>query len=209
LTLLGDRRLIIGIVGLAIILMLTVSVVLFTKEVSRIREEKTKRASIMGELPDFSLTNQTRTRVGRSDLLSRINIVNFIFTHCEGPCPALTSQMVLLQKDWVSVPDVQFVTITVDPERDSPDVLARYTEQRKIDTSRWHFLTGESDRVFDLIKNGFRADLKESDGSHEVMHSLRFALVDRKGRIRAYLDGESKDLVANLRPMVRRLLAEN
>jgi protein SCO1/2 len=189
--------------------MVTVSFVLFTSEVARIREEKAKHASIMGELPDFSLTNQDRKLVGRSDLLERVNIVNFVFTQCDGPCPALTSQMTRLQKDWVSVLDVQFVSITVDPERDSPDVLSRYVVKQGLDTSRWHFLTGEKDRIHDLIRNGFRTEIGESDGPHEIAHSLRFALVDRMGRIRAYLDGKSEDLTSDVRPMVKRLLAEN
>ena len=208
-TLPEDRRLIIWIVGLAFILMVAVSVVLFTSELARIRAEKAKRASIMGDLPDFSLTNQHRKLVGRSDLLERVNIVNFIFTQCGGPCPDLTSQMNLLQKDWGSVLDVQFVSITVDPERDSPDVLFRYVVKQGLDTIRWHFLTGEKDQVYDLIRKGFRAEIGESDGPHEISHSLLLALVDRKGRIRAYLDGKSEDLTSEVRPMVKRLLAEN
>ena len=205
----SNKRLIIAIAGLAVVMMVTVSVVLFKKEVTRIREEKAKRASIMGELPDFSLTNQAGERIGRSDLLDRVNVVYFVFTNCAGPCPALTSMMSRIQKDWISVSDVQFVSITVDPDRDSPEVLNKYAAGFDFDSERWHFLTGDKDRVYDLIKNGFRAEVTESDGPHEIMHSLRFALVDRKGRIRAYLDGESESLLIDLRPMVRRLLAEN
>ena len=205
----SNKRLIIATVGFAIVMMVTVSVILFRKEVARIREEKAKRASIMGELPDFSLTNQAGERIGRSDLLNRVNLVNFVFTNCAGPCPALTSKMSLIQKDWVSVSDVQFVSITVDPDRDSPEALRKYAAGFDFDPERWHFLTGDKARVYDLIKNGFLADVTASDGPHEIMHSLRFALVDRRGRTRAYLDGESKSLLTDLRPMVRRLLAEN
>ncbi len=204
-----NKRLIIGIVGFAIVLMLAISGILFTNEIARIREEKATRATVMGELPDFSLINQQGKRVGRSDLLGRVNVVSFMFTECAGPCPALIGQIARLRDDWKSIPDVQFVSISVDPERDVPEVLAAYALRFGAKDDRWHFLTGEEARVYDLIRNGFRASVDESDGPHQILHSLKFAVVDKRGRIRAYLDGASKTMLDDARLVVRRLLAEN
>ena len=204
-----NKRLIIGIVGLAVVLMLVISTVLFTTEIDRIREAKETRATVMGELPDFALINQEGRRVGRSDLLGHVNVVSFIFTNCTGPCSGLTAQVARLQEDWETVPDVRFVSISVDPERDDPQVLAAYARKFGAKVDRWQFLTGEKARVYDLIRNGFRASVEESADPHQILHSLKFAVVDRRGRIRAYLDGESKSLLADARLVVRRLLAEN
>ena len=205
----ANKRIIVGGIVFSVVLMLTVSVLLFRSEIARIREAKATRASIMGEIPDFSLVNQAGMMIGRSDLLGRVNLVSFVYTRCTGPCPTLSKQMAQLYSDWVTLPDIQFVTITVDPDFDQPDVLAAYAQSYGADPERWHFLTGERERVYDLVRNGFRASIEDSDTPHEILHSQRFALVDRKGRIRAYLDGESEDLRTAVRPVLKRLLAEN
>jgi cytochrome oxidase Cu insertion factor (SCO1/SenC/PrrC family) len=205
----ANKRIIVGGIVFSVVLMLTVSVLLFRSEIARIREAKATRASIMGEIPDFSLVNQAGMMIGRSDLLGRVNLVSFVYTRCTGPCPTLSKQMAQLYSDWVTLPDIQFVTITVDPDFDQPDVLAVYAQRYGADPERWHFLTGERARVYDLVRNGFRASIEDSDTPHEILHSQRFALVDRKGRIRAYLDGESEDLRTAVRPVLKRLLAEN
>ena len=204
-----SRRVVFGVLGAAVVLMLTVTAVLFTREIARIREEKARRSEIMGEVPDFSLTDQTGRRVGRSDLLGKVTLVGFMFTRCSGPCGDLTSQMARLQSDWREIDDVQLVSISVDPTVDTRDVLAGYASRAGAIDGKWMFLTGEEDRVVDLVKKGFRAPIAPSVGEHEILHSERFAVVDRVGRIRAYIDGKSEDVVMATRPIVRRLMAEN
>ena len=204
-----NRRLIIGIAALAVLLMLAVSVAMFRSEISRIRAEKQRRAKTMGQLPDFSLVNQSGRSVTRSDLLGHVIIVDFVFTRCQGPCPALSDQMARLQDAWFRLPEVKLVSISVDPEWDKPEVLSAYAERYGAKGSVWHFLTGEKSRVYDLIRNGFRASVEVTDGPHQILHSTQLAVVDKRGRIRAYLDGDSPTLRMDATPVVRRLLAEN
>jgi cytochrome oxidase Cu insertion factor (SCO1/SenC/PrrC family) len=206
---LPNRRLIFGIAGLAVVLMLTVTVVLFRQELTRVREAKLRRATIMGEIPDFRLVDQRGLPIGRDDLLGRIQIVNFVFTNCGGPCPALTEKMATLQNAWLSLPDVEFISISVDPVRDTPAVLADYAARFGAIDGRWRFLTGEPDRVLDLVRKGFKAAVSESEGEHQIEHSRKFAVVDRRGRIRAYLDADTQHLLADAGPIIRRLMAEN
>lgn len=204
-----SRRMILGAVGVSVVLMLTVTVVLFTQEVRRLQAEKAQRASVMGALPDFALIDQAGQTVTRDDLLGRVLVVSFVFTRCAGPCPDLVRQMGVLNSAWGSVEDVAFVSITVDPGFDTPEVLADYARRAGAEDKRWTFLTGSPDRVVDLVRNGFRSSVAPSDGTHQIEHSLKFAVVDRRGRIRAYLDGTSERLISDAQPIVRRLLAEN
>ena len=194
--------------GILLAMMLAVSAVLFTREISRIQEEKTRRSEVMGELPDFALVSQNGRSVGRSDLLGRVHVVNFFYTSCTGPSPVLTKKMAGLQEAWLDEQDIGYMSITVDPERDTPTVLASYAAENGA-REGWVFLTGETERVHDVIRPGFRSPVYAISGAEAIHHSLRFALLDKRGRVRAHLDAASPTLVADAAPIVKRLLAEN
>ena len=202
------RRLVIRGLAVAVVLMVIVSGVLFKQEINRIREAKAERAKIMGELPDFALEDQAGRRVGRQDLLGQVSIVSFVFTRCSGSCPPIISRIKQLQDEWASLDRVGFVSVTVDPDYDTPAVLADYGERVGVDADKWRLLTGEPARVYDLIRSGFKASVEPSDGPHEILHSLKLAVVDPSGRIRAYIDSGSGDLKVQASAVVRRLLAE-
>ena len=86
--------------------------------------------------------------------------------------------------------DARLVSFSVDPERDTPPVLSEYAERYLADEDRWLFLTGEKPRVYAVIREGFQLGVGGvEEGTDQIMHSLRFALVDKKGRVRAYYDG--------------------
>jgi protein SCO1 len=140
---------------------------------------------ILGEAPSFELTDQGGAVFSTASLEGRLWVVDFMFTSCPGICPIMTANMARLQREHASAPDLHFVSITVDPEHDTPEVLAEFAEQYGADTTRWHFLTGDLAVIQDLSYGGFKL------GSVDVpsMHSGRFVLVDRGGQIRGYYDG--------------------
>lgn len=112
-----------------------------------------------GEVPDFALLEHSGKQVRRADLLGKVWIVNFIFTRCTAECPLMSSQMARLQDSLAREPDVRLVSITVDPEHDTPAVLARYAQNFAAQPQRWWFLTGDKAAIYRLVREGFHLSL--------------------------------------------------
>jgi len=154
-----------------------------------------------GTVSDFTLTDRSGRTVSKKDLQGQFWIADFIFTRCSGPCPLLTNRMALLQKELPK--EVRLVSITVDPEYDTPNVLSWYAERYGADRERWLFLTGQKKEVYSLIRQGFHIGVEESgsaDPGNAFIHSTLFALVDPQGVIRAIYHGDDWE---DLRQAVR------
>jgi cytochrome oxidase Cu insertion factor (SCO1/SenC/PrrC family) len=161
-----------------------------------------------GTVPNFQLTNQNNQPFCSTQLAGKIWIADFIFTSCPGPCPMVSSRMGELQRP-LEKTDVHLVSFSVDPEKDTPNVLRGYAEKLKAQPARWDFLTGSKSMIYDLSKNGFK--LAVSDGSDEAgvpVHSTRIVLVDRHGAIRGYYDALAPDAVTKLLADTSHLLRE-
>lgn len=156
-------------------------------------------------VPDFSLTNQQGQPIGLSDLGGKIWIADFIFTHCPTICPIMTQEMVKLQSEF-DAEFVHFVSFTVDPERDTSEVLSRYAAQYGADEKRWHFLTGEKEKIYQLANVGFKLSAAQHGGGFP--HSTKFALVARDGNIHDYYDSRSKPAMIRLRQDIKTLLGK-
>jgi cytochrome oxidase Cu insertion factor (SCO1/SenC/PrrC family) len=105
--------------------------------------------------------------------------------------------------------DVHLVSFSVDPEKDTPEVLRGYAEKLNAQPARWDFLTGSKSAIYDLTKSGFK--LAVSDGSEEAgvpVHSTRMVLVDRHGEIRGYYEATAVDAVTKLIADTNHLLRE-
>lgn len=168
---------------------------------------------VLFTLPDFSLTERSGRPVSLAALKGKVWVANFIFTHCTGPCPLMTQQMAGLQAALASQPDVRLVTISVDPARDTPARLTEYAAQFHADPQRWLFLTGDRQAIYDLSAQGFKlGTIVERDEvattDHPILHSTKFALVDRQGQIRQYYDGTSEEDMLRLTTDARQLAAE-
>jgi cytochrome oxidase Cu insertion factor (SCO1/SenC/PrrC family) len=161
-----------------------------------------------GQVPAFQLTNQDGRPFGAADLENKIWIADFVFTSCPGPCPIISSRMSELQKPLQNT-DVHLVSFTVDPDKDTPEVLRRYAEKLNAQAARWDFLTGSKAAIYDLSAKGFK--LAAADGSDEMgmpVHSTRMVLVDRRGQIRGYYDALAADAVTKLLADTNHLLRE-
>lgn len=158
--------------------------------------------------PEFQFTAQDGKTVSTEDLKGKVWIANFIFTRCAGPCPVMTSHMAELNRQLgTKLKDVELVSITVDPEYDSPSVLKEYGERVGATSERWKFLTGPNDQVQNVIVKGFLQALSK-DGEGAPVHSTRFVLVDRDGWIRGFQDGNDPEVVQKLLVDIGDLLRE-
>jgi protein SCO1/2 len=161
-----------------------------------------------GHVPDFRLTNQNGQPYGSEQLRGKIWIADFIYTTCPGPCPMISTRMSELQKPLRDT-DVQLVSFSVDPEKDTPAVLRTYAETAKADPARWNFLTGPVATIYALSRDGFHlAALPEGDKPGQPVHSTRMVLVDRHEVIRGYYDATAADALTKLLADTSHLLRE-
>lgn len=150
----------------------------------------TPRLEVGARVPDFTLTDQARQRVAFSSLSGKVIAMNFIYTRCALPqfCLRVSNNFGVLQKRFQKElgRDLVLLTVTFDPERDTPEVLAEYASQWKADPKTWHFLTGA---VADVRKvcAMFGVDFFPDEGL--LNHSLRTLVIDRNGSIAASIDG--------------------
>jgi protein SCO1/2 len=122
---------------------------------------------VYGSVPDFALIDQRGRPVQRGHFDGKVWIASFIFTHCPDECPLMTAEMARLQSNLVHMADLRFVSISVDPDRDTPAVLAQYAERFDADPGRWFFLTGDKRAIYRLAREGFRLGIVDpTEPSH-------------------------------------------
>lgn len=163
---------------------------------------------VIGDVPEFHLTDQASRALSRGDLFGRVWVADFIFTRCAGPCPLMTARMARLQGVVADLTDVRLVSFSVDPERDTPAVLREYAARHGAQAGRWHFLTGPRADIYDLAKRGFHLTVQSETDTTPLLHSTYFMLVDRRGRIRGAYNGEDDEALERLKRDVRRLASE-
>jgi protein SCO1 len=155
------------------------------------------------DVPEFQLTAQDGQPFDSKVLAGKIWVADFIYTNCPGPCPRMTSQMHEVQNAILKLPDVKLVSFTIDPARDTPQVLAAYAKTHGALPEHWYFLTGPPSTLQKLDRDTFK--LGNVDATLE--HSTRFVLVDRQSRIRGYYDtsesGAVRKVIENVYALAR------
>ncbi len=134
---------------------------------------------------DFPGVASSGRAMRTSELLGRFAVVDFVFTNCGGPCPMMTDRMARLQPALRGADDVRLVSFTVDPERDTPEVLAKYAADHGADPARWIFVRCERPVLVQVAYDRLRM---VKDPNSVVLHSQKFALLDRLGRLRGLYD---------------------
>jgi cytochrome oxidase Cu insertion factor (SCO1/SenC/PrrC family) len=163
--------------------------------------------SSYGSVPPFQLVNQNDAVFGSNELAGKIWIADFVFTSCPGPCPIISTRMSELQKP-LRKTDVHLISFSVDPEKDTPEVLRRYAEKLKAEPARWDFLTGSKQAIYNLSKDGFKLAVSDDPDARIPVHSTRLVLVDRHGIIRGYYDALEPDGVTKVLADANHLLRE-
>jgi protein SCO1/2 len=158
---------------------------------------------VLGRVPDFSLVNRDGATVRLADLAGAPWIADFVFTRCNGSCPLMSLRMQRLDRELPADLGVRLVSISVDPDYDTPQVLQAYAESFSA-PGRWLFLTGDKEKVYGLIQKGFMLALDPSPppgpGTEKepIIHSTRFVLVDGRGQIRGYYGAFDEEAMARL-----------
>lgn len=186
------------------LLVLTLLVVAGAAVYQRLR--RPEPPPVLGPVPEFQLTNRDGRTVRLSDLAGKPWVADFIFTRCPASCPIMTSRMALVNRELSDDLDFRPVSISVDPEHDTPEVLRRYAESFQAPDD-WLFLTGGRDEIFRLSKDGFKLGIDDNpapapDGAphpEPILHSTRFVLVDAQGQIRGYYNAFSDEDLEKLK----------
>ncbi len=152
------------------------------------------------KIRDFSFTNQDNKPFGQKNLLGKVYVVDFFFTKCGNPtlCPRMSTEMKRVQDAFKNEPNFNIVSITVDPENDTPKTLQEYAKKYEANTQQWHFLTAPKKDIYHLAYHDFKINAGEETTNNvtpEFMHATKFILVDTQGRIRGYYDGTSREEV--------------
>jgi protein SCO1/2 len=167
--------------------------------------------SDFGPVPEFSLAERNGKTITLADLRGKVWIADFIYTSCTDTCPLQTAEMAKLQEQWGQQRDFKLVSFSVDPQRDTPQALARYAQHFKADVDRWLFLTGDKEQISRLVQEGFHLSatpaLKSAGGEDVILHSPRFVLIDRGAQIRAYYDSRDADALRRLNKDLMSLLS--
>jgi protein SCO1/2 len=155
---------------------------------------------VMGKIPAFSLVDQDGERFGSADLEGRVYVANFFFTSCATICPPMMRAVSTLQNRYrdEGVDEIHLVSITVDPETDTPERLTEYAARFDADPGRWTLLTGDLEEIRRVAVEGFRTAMGDrvevAEGFFDIAHAGKLVLVDTQGRIRGYYDYDALGL---------------
>jgi protein SCO1/2 len=150
-------------------------------------DQPASRLAAIRPAPDFALITQTGQPLRRSDLKGKVLLVSFIFTTCNGTCPATTHRMAQVQQELKTRglckdDRVRLLSITLDPARDTPEVLRAYMKLYDVDATNWSFLTGPSDQIAKTLDAWSMWARPTANG--QLDHPSRIFLVDSRGQIR-------------------------
>jgi len=143
------------------------------------------------QIADFEFTDHHGKALNNSSLKGKIYVANFFFTSCPSICPKLTLSMEKIQNTFIDEPDLQLISHSVMPWKDSVSVLNQYAENMDVNYDKWKLLTGDEDEIYALARTSYFADEKigYNDDESDFLHTDKFILVDKKGRIRGIYTG--------------------
>lgn len=173
----------------------------------------------IGPAPKFELLNQDNLKISNETYKGKVYVLEFFFSTCPSICPKMNQSMLQIEKKFFGNPNFGIVSITIDPEHDTPAVLKVHRELLGVKSSNWNFLTGDKTYIFDLSNKGFNiyaGQNNKAQGGFE--HSGLFALIDKNGTIRCrkddygnpilYYDGLDKKGVRDIQQDIAILLKE-
>ncbi len=167
--------------------------------------------TIYATVPDFSLIDRHGKPFTQDDVAGRIIIADFFFTRCTTICPKMGVQLQQLQLKLndSAYDDVVFLSHTVDPEHDTPEVLDAYARKLEADERRWKFLTGPAVDIYRLGNTGYLLSaLEDSASAEQFLHDSRLVLVDKERHIRGYYEGTTAEGMNALAADLKMLLKE-
>jgi cytochrome oxidase Cu insertion factor (SCO1/SenC/PrrC family) len=170
---------------------------------------------VLGQVSDFALTNQAGQLTTLLDLTNHVWVADIIFTRCAGSCPVMTRQMRMLQDALPATSSARLVSLTTDPDYDSPTILQRYASHYGADSNRWLLLTGTKTQLAGLAANSLKlgttpvAPADQKSAVDLFIHSTMFVAVDKHARLRGVFETEGDGVDwTNVEPRVVQTLSQ-
>jgi len=154
-------------------------------------------------IPDFEFLSHQGTVFSNQNFSNKISVASFIFTNCPGICPVMSREMFVLYDEFSSSDEIQFISFSVDPARDSLQALKDYAENWGVEDERWHFLKTENETIQTLYEQGFKLG-----GDLPYSHSTKFVLIDNNNLIRGYYNFDEEEDMKLLRDHISALSAD-
>ncbi len=167
-----------------------------------------KGDTVFHSIPHFSFVNQSGQTITDNDLKDKIYIANFFFATCQTVCPKMNEQVHRVQEAFKDNPDIRFLSFTVDPESDSVEALAAYAKMMNADNSKWWFLTGQKDSIYNLAREGYLVPAAIGRAENDFFHSQSLILIDKEKHMRGIYDGLEPAEVDTLIDEVKVLMHE-
>lgn len=193
------------LVGSKLFWLLAIGFLFFTPLVLSIRREMPPDLPVLGVVPELALRDEHGRAVTKADLRGHVTIVAFFFTGCTTVCPMLSARLGLVQHRLRNMGGLaQILSISVDPERDTPERLREYARGYHARPDVWRFATGDQAEIERVVVQGFRQALQRPTGheghvdAFDIVHGGHFVLVDPQARIRGYYDSNDATRVDDL-----------
>lgn len=138
------------------------------------------------DVRDFTYTDQNGKSFGLKDLQGNVWVADFVFTNCDDVCIPMTSNMKILQDEVkkAGIKNIQFVSFSVDPTVDTPEILNEFGKLFDVDFSNWHFLTGYSqEHIKEFAMDSFKTVAVKPKSGDQVVHGTSFFLVNSEGKV--------------------------
>ena len=194
---------------IGVILFLALLCVAYVLSLSQLNGPHHRPLSPLGHVAAFTLTNQDGQATTLADLTNHVWVADIIFTRCAGPCPIMTGQMKSLQDALLPASRIKLVTLTTDPDYDTPAVLKRYGERFGADFNRWIFLTGTKAQIAGLAGDSLKLSavpVKAEDRKNDAdlfIHTTIFVVVDKHARLRSIFETEGDGIEwTNVQPRI-------
>ena len=159
---------------------------------SELVDSSIKNKTTHHTVADFYLINQNGDTITQENYKDKIYVTDFFFTRCSTICPIMTSNMHILQQEFISNKDVMFLSISVTPEIDNSSVLKDYATIKGVNDSKWNITTGNKKHIYNLARKSYFAVVEQGDGGlQDFIHTPNFILVDKKKQIRGIYNGTS------------------
>ena len=200
---------------------ITLAIIIVLSVRNEVLKSRGPRLPVLFQIPSFTLTNQQGRLFHSEELRGKVWLADIVFTHCAGPCPRMTQRVAELQAAVSSDQPVRFVTLTTDPENDTPPILATYARRFGAVPERWHFLTGSKQQIAEVAIRGLKLTAlpkepeKMENPKDLFIHSTILIVIDKRGRARASIETEpaegelAPDVKAVALPIIEQLLREN
>jgi protein SCO1/2 len=163
--------------------------------------------TIFHTLSDFKLTDQNGKPVSLKTFDKKIFVACFFYTNCPNVCGQMLKNLNQVAANYAKNPMVEFVSITVDPARDSVGTLRKYVENLKPASKQWFFLTGDTSTIYNLARKGFLVNALQR-GKDDFIYDDKVMLIDQEKRIRGYYTGASATDVDRLNDEIKVLISE-